>query len=117
MNQFEIRRLGRTEMRAAAIGLGGASLGSHHRSDEEAIAAVRRAIELGMNYIDTSPLYGESERRVGLALHFCLAVPLDGILIVGSGTPEHVEEVCREAQTPVPPEVWRDFKAEFGVGL
>jgi aryl-alcohol dehydrogenase-like predicted oxidoreductase len=52
-----------------------------------------------------------------LALHFCLAVPLDGILIVGSGTPEHVEEVCWEAQTPVPREVWRDFKAEFGVGL
>ena len=31
--------------------------------------AVHRAIELGINYLDTSPLYGESERRVGLALN------------------------------------------------
>ena len=29
---------------------------------------MRRAIELGINFLDTSPLYEESERRVGLAL-------------------------------------------------
>lgn len=52
-----------------------------------------------------------------LALHFALAAPIDGIVIVGPGTPEHVDEVCREALEPVPAEVWRDFKAEFGVGV
>jgi aryl-alcohol dehydrogenase-like predicted oxidoreductase len=51
-----------------------------------------------------------------LALHFALAAPIDGQVIVGPGTPEHVEEVCREALTPVPPEVWQGFRAEFGVG-
>ena len=37
-------------------------------TDDEAVEAVHRAIDLGINYLDTAPLYGESERRVGLAL-------------------------------------------------
>ena len=52
-----------------------------------------------------------------LALQFALAAPIDGIVLVGPGTPAHVDEVCRETLTPVPPEVWRDFRAEFGVGV
>jgi aryl-alcohol dehydrogenase-like predicted oxidoreductase len=52
-----------------------------------------------------------------LALHFALAAPIDGHVIVGPGTPEHVAEVCREALTPLPPDVWREFRAEFGVGV
>ena len=32
------------------------------------MATVLRALELSINLIDTSPLYGESERRIGLAL-------------------------------------------------
>jgi len=68
MIQLELRRLGRTEMRATAIGIGCASLGMPDRTDEAGIRAVRRALELGTNYLDTSPAYGESERRVGLAL-------------------------------------------------
>jgi aryl-alcohol dehydrogenase-like predicted oxidoreductase len=291
MTQLELRRLGRTEMRATALGMGCASLGIPERTDGTAVKAIRRAIELGINYLDTSPAYGESERRVGLALeggwreriylqtktgthpqrrgaysaegtrwsvenslrllktdyldavlihdpadieaplapdhaldallsmkeeglvrhvglgcrqhhfhrraietglldlvltfldytlldqsaaettlplakeydvgvqlasvfgcwagtltgkeptdnprahamwqwcrergsnirhlalHFALAAAIDGMVLVGSGTPEHVKEVWNEAQTPVPPEVWRDFKAEFGVGV
>ena len=65
------RRLGRTHINAVPLGLGGAGFGHGYTgasSDEDAIEGVRRAIELGINYIDTSPLYGESERRIGLAL-------------------------------------------------
>jgi aryl-alcohol dehydrogenase-like predicted oxidoreductase len=47
--------------------MGGAGLGGTV-TDDEAIEAVHRAIDLGINYLDTAPLYGESERRVGLAL-------------------------------------------------
>lgn len=68
MAELERRRLGRTEMRPRALGLGCASAGSNKYTDEEAVAGVRRAIELGIDFVDTSPLYGESERRVGLAL-------------------------------------------------
>lgn len=66
MAELETRRLGRTEMRPKSLGMGCASLSRH--TDQESIEAVRRAIELGINYIDTSPAYGDSERKVGLAL-------------------------------------------------
>src|SRR3954452_3205638 len=67
------RTVGRLGWSVAALGLGGAWLGvgageSPEAQDATAVAAVHRAIELGMDYLDTSPLYGESERRVGLAL-------------------------------------------------
>ena len=62
------RRLGRTNLEVTVLGMGGAGIGRGEVTDAEAIAAVHRAIELGINYLDTSPLYGESERRVGLAL-------------------------------------------------
>ena len=67
-NLLSKRRLGRTELQVTSLSLGGARIGGNNVTDDEAIEAVRRAITLGMNYIDTSPLYGESERRVGLAL-------------------------------------------------
>lgn len=68
MAELETRRLGRTEMRPKALGLGCAWFGAAHHTDRDAIEGVRRAIELGINFLDTSPLYEESERRVGLAL-------------------------------------------------
>ncbi|MXY29349.1 aldo/keto reductase [Candidatus Poribacteria bacterium] len=62
------RRLGRTELEVTCLGMGGAGLGRGDVTDDEAVKAVHRAIDLGINYLDTAPLYGESERRVGLAL-------------------------------------------------
>ncbi len=66
MAELEVRRLGRTEMRPKSLGMGCASLSSH--SEKEAIEAVRRAIELGINFFDTSPAYGDSEKKLGLAI-------------------------------------------------
>lgn len=71
MADLEIRRLGRTEIKTKALGLGCAHLGNPDRAtDEEAVATVREAIERGIDFIDTAAMYGRghSERRVGLAL-------------------------------------------------
>ena len=68
MPGLETRRLGRTGMQPKALGLGCAWFGSANNTDQHTVEGVRRAIELGVNFLDTSPLYGESERRVGLAL-------------------------------------------------
>ena len=68
LNPLPTRRLGRTELEVTCLGMGGAGFGSGNVTDDEAVAAVHRAIDLGINYLDTAPLYGESERRVGLAL-------------------------------------------------
>lgn len=67
-NQLPKRRLGRTELQVTSLSLGGARIGGSNVTDDEAIETVLRAITLGINYLDTSPLYGESERRVGLTL-------------------------------------------------
>ena len=68
LNPLPTRRLGRTELEVTCLGMGGAGFGRGDVTDDEAVEAVHRAIDLGINYLDTAPLYGESERRVGLAL-------------------------------------------------
>ncbi|MBV8400451.1 MAG: aldo/keto reductase, partial [Acetobacteraceae bacterium] len=59
-------------MRVSVLGFGGAPLGDLYArlDDREAVAAVERAAELGVNLIDTAPLYGHglSEHRCGTAL-------------------------------------------------
>lgn len=64
------RPLGHTNFQVTPIGLGGAHLGrtSDGFSDELAIATVHCALESGINLIDTSPYYGQSQRRIGIAL-------------------------------------------------
>ena len=66
------RALGRTGLQASVLGFGTAPLGDLflQLDDETAIAAAERAFELGVNLLDTSPLYGYglSEHRCGTAL-------------------------------------------------
>jgi D-threo-aldose 1-dehydrogenase len=64
--------LGRTGLTVTRLGFGGASIGGLFSdvTDEDAIATVRHAWDLGVRSFDTAPLYGygASERRVGAAL-------------------------------------------------
>ena len=64
------RKLGRTGWNISEIGYGAWGIGGSQwkgSSDEEALAALRRAIGLGLNFIDTALAYGEghSEQLVG----------------------------------------------------
>jgi len=68
MPDLGVRRLGRTSMKPKALGLGGGHLAGPEQSDESAIATVRTAIERGINFVDTAPDYGLSEKRIGMAL-------------------------------------------------
>ncbi len=60
------RRLGRTGLQVSELGLGAGGL--RVSTNDYATGMVRRAIELGVNYFDTSPDYGDSEDKLGLAL-------------------------------------------------
>src|SRR5579872_2970571 len=63
------RWLGRAGMEVTALSLGCAGIGAREGvTDSSAVETVRRALAAGIRYLDTSPLYGESERRVGIAL-------------------------------------------------
>ncbi len=60
------RRLGRTKLEVSSIGFGGGGLS--YPSVGEAKKLVRYAFELGVNYFDTSRVYGDSEEKIGMAL-------------------------------------------------
>jgi len=64
---LEITRVG---FGAWAIGGGGWEFGWGPQQDEESIAAIHRALDLGVNWIDTAAAYGfgRSEQTVGRAL-------------------------------------------------
>lgn len=64
------RTLGRTGLAVSEVSLGGAYLmGSEpERHRENTCQVLQRAAALGINYIDTAPLYGKSEIYVGEAL-------------------------------------------------
>lgn len=69
---MEYRRLGRTNLQVSVLGLGSggpSQLGQKSGvSEHDAHQVVRRALELGVNLIDTAADYGESEAILGRAL-------------------------------------------------
>ena len=67
---MKYRTFGRTGFEVSEISLGGAYLMGRdpERVRENACQVVQRAFELGINYIDTAPLYGNSEELLGHAL-------------------------------------------------
>ena len=59
-------RLGKTGMEISRVGFGGIPI---QRLDEEtAIGVIRKALDLGVTWIDTAHGYSTSEERVGHAL-------------------------------------------------
>ena len=64
------RILGKTNVSLPLLGLGGAGQTplSKRGRDNEAIALVEKALELGIRYFDTAESYGQSEYQLGLIL-------------------------------------------------
>src|SRR5690606_18210351 len=67
---MQYRTLGRTGLKVSEIGYGAWGIGGIQwkgGEDDQSIAALRRSVELGLNFIDTALAYGEghSERLVG----------------------------------------------------
>lgn len=101
---LEITRVG---FGAWAIGGGGWQFGWGPQEDEESIAAIHRALELGVNWIDTAAAYGfgRSERTVGRALEGLSQRPYVftkcSLLDDGTGNVRHSlkrDSVLREAE-------------------
>jgi len=60
------RRLGRTNLNVSVIGFGGIKLPGVPK--DEAVNIINRAIDLGVNFIDTARAYGDSEEKIGVVL-------------------------------------------------
>lgn len=74
---METRQLGKTDLHITPIGFGAWAIGGGEwaggwgsQDDRDSIAAINRALDLGINWIDTAPAYGlgRSERVVAQAL-------------------------------------------------
>jgi aryl-alcohol dehydrogenase-like predicted oxidoreductase len=65
---MEYRTLGPTGLRVSALGMGGLFVSRYGGEREQGIAAIHRALDLGVNFFDTAPGYGDSEEVVGLGL-------------------------------------------------
>jgi uncharacterized protein len=59
-------RLGKTGLEVSRVGIGGIPI--QRPSEDEAIKIIHRALDLGINFIDTAAGYGKSEERIGKAL-------------------------------------------------
>ena len=79
---MEYRTLGKTSLELPVLSFGASSLGQEFRKIDinEALKTVPLAIDLGMNFIDTSPFYGRgmSEVLLGIALR---DIPRDKYLL------------------------------------
>ncbi len=62
---MQYREFGNTGVRLSALGFGAMRL---PQDEDLAIDVIRRSFELGVNYLDTARIYGESERICGRAL-------------------------------------------------
>ena len=91
MPDLPTRRMGATEMRPRALALGAAWL--NRQPEGDVVRAIRRALELGIDYIDTYP--GHNEQYWGEAL---------------SGVPR--SDYYLQAKVGTHPERRKDFSAE-----
>jgi len=66
LTELKYRELGRTEIKTFPLGFGGIPI--QRLSKEEAVKVIHRAIEGGLNFIDTARLYNDSEEKIGAAL-------------------------------------------------
>lgn len=96
---MEYRSLGNTGIKLSSLSFGASSLGQEFRQVDlsEALRSVQVALDLGMNFIDTSPYYGRgmSECLLGVALR---GVRRDSYLLgtkLGRYAPAHFDFSAR----------------------
>ena len=106
---MQTRELGRSGLKVSAMGLGCMGMSAFYgtRDDDESLATIDRALELGVNFLDTSDMYGPhtNEMLIGKAIagrreKFVIATKFGIVRGPGpndrsiNGRPEYVRQAC-----------------------
>ncbi|MHB1943022.1 MAG: aldo/keto reductase [Acidiferrobacteraceae bacterium] len=106
---MEQRKLGSQGLEVSALGLGCMGMSEFYsgRSDAAALETIARALELGVNFLDTADMYGvgKNEELVGKAMRgrrgrFVIATKCgnmrgpEGQFLGVNGKPEYVKQCC-----------------------
>ncbi len=109
---MEHRKLANSDLMVSIIGLGcyGMSGAYGPADDAESIATIRRAIDLGVNFLDTSASYGKGHnhrligeairgRRHEVVIHSKSGSPRDGSsdAVRGGGDPRYLHQTCEQS--------------------
>jgi aryl-alcohol dehydrogenase-like predicted oxidoreductase len=105
-------RFGNTDLMVSIIGLGcyGMSGAYGPADDAESIATIHRALDLGVNFLDTSASYGQGHnhrligeairgRRHDVVIHSKSGSPRDGSpdAVRGGGDPRYLRQTCEQS--------------------
>jgi aryl-alcohol dehydrogenase-like predicted oxidoreductase len=109
---MERRKFGNTDLTVSTIGLGCYGMSGVYgpADDAESIATIHRALDLGINFLDTSASYGKGHnhrligtairgRRHDVVIHSKSGSPRDGgaDAVRGGGDPRYLRQTCEES--------------------
>ena len=109
---MERYRCGNSDLTVSAIGLGCYGMSGVYgpADDAESIATIRRALDLGVNFLDTSASYGKGHnhrligeairgRRQDVVIHSKSGSPRDGgpDAVRGGGDPRYLRQTCEQS--------------------